>query len=287
MFFEPPLTTLKGVQTDTPRLANFQSSLHTLQSQDQTAAAKALEASLQAWEQAVADVAADKHYDPRERYCLQQSWLWAIYDAARQLQMESNISRTIYKRACRVLEQTPKPGRPADLSFRQGNDLIRKMLEHLQLVTTFYQAALSGVTTQRGPHLPPPAPGFQRTNVLETTEDPAIAEAIWQIFIQDNQYVRTILLGDATTGATIVDNCLTVPGDPIVPGRGLWIKSHTLLRQAISTWLGAKIPHDYDQVRCIFISPKGQPVSYLSKTDPLSYSTVSLKLVQAAKAGLS
>jgi len=285
MFSEPPVSIFKGVQPDAPEFARFQSSIKSLPSQPPLTNAQALEKILEDWEQFSRIIATSSLYDPREQYCLQQSWLWEIYAAAKREQIADEASRTIYNRACKVLEHTPSPARPTDLSFRTGDDLIRKMLEHLHQVAEFYQTALH-TTMQRSAQMPAPTPGFQRSNVLETTDDPALAEELLQVFLGDNQYVRTILLGDATSGATIVDNCLTIPGDPIVPGRGLWIKSHTLLRKTISAWLGAVLSHDYDQVRCIFISPKGQPVSFLSKTEPLSYSTVSLKIVQAAKAGL-
>ena len=286
MFSEPPLPIFKGVQPTTPWFTRFQASLNALKAKQAVSAAKALETALAQWEQMGPSLAADSHYDPREQYCFQQAWLWEIYTIAKTKQIQDSASRLIYKRACKVLDQTPSPSRPLDLKFREGDDLIQKMLEHLRRVNEYYQTILSGATLPRAAQLPAPTPGFQRTNVLEATDDPAKAEALLQAFLADDQYVRTILLGDASSGATIVDNCLTIPGDPIVPGRGIWVKSHTLLRQTISAWLGATLSHDYDQVRCIFISPKGRPVSYLSKTDALSYSTVSLKIVQAAKAGL-
>lgn len=282
MFSEPPLTAFKGVQPDVPWFVRFKTCLITLQAQQPPAVSEALEASLREWEQIRIILTAGEAYGSREQYCLQQSGLWEIYEALERLKMEATISRMIYHRACKVLDLTPPVARPADLTFREGDNLIRKMLAHLQTVAVFYRSALPSTTRQRGAQMIPPSPGFQRTNVLEATTDPTIAEGLWQVFLNDNQYVRTILLGeDVATGATTVDNRLNKPGGGVQPGRGLWIKSYTLLRPKISTWLATALPHNYDLVRCIFISPKGKPVSFLTKSDPLDQANISDGILEA------
>ncbi|MEO6760576.1 MAG: hypothetical protein ABIO24_14040 [Saprospiraceae bacterium] len=285
MFSEPPLTVFKGLAPDTPSLIRFRASLQSLQTQPAQTAVDTLAESLRDWEQIGADPSAGDQYDPRELYCLRQSTLWEIYETAQRQQMQDAVNRLIYNRACKVLEQTPAAAQPANLQFRQGDDLIRKMLEHLRGIATFYQAVLASVAGRHGSLLIPPSPGFRRTNVLEANMDALQAEGLFQVFKNDNQYVRTILLGDdATAGATLVDNRLNIPGGGIKPGRGLWIKSYALLRPKISSWLAASLPHDYDQLRCIFISPKGKPVSFLTRSVPLDQANVSAELLNAADA---
>ena len=282
--FSEPLTVFKGTQ-DLSWMAPFQSSLRALQSQPLPDAAEALAASLQEWEHIETALSTDAHYDLREEYCIQQSGLWEIFAATRRHRMEGAVGRIIYNRACKVLERTPTPARPANLAFREGDHVIRKMLDHLHDVAIFYQSKLPAATKPGDAPPIPPSPGFHRTNVLEAATEPTLANAFWQTFLADNQYVRTILLGDdVAAGATLVDNRLNKPGGGITPGRGLWVKSYSLLRPKISSWLAAALPHDYEQVRCIFISPKGKPVSFLTKTDALDQLNVSAGLLDAADA---
>ncbi len=282
--FSEPLIAFKGVQ-DAPGMAAFQSSLHALESQPLPDAVAALSASLQEWEQLEAALSADPRYDAREVYCIQQSSLWEIFAATQQHRLESAVGRIVYNRACKVLERTPPAGRPADLVFREGDNVIRKMLAHLHDVAEFYWSKLPVAPREGADQLIPPSSGFQRTSVLEAAADPAMADALWRLFVNDNQYVRTILLGDdVAAGATLVDKRLNKPGGGITPGRGLWVKSYSLLRPKISSWLAVALPHDYEQVRCIFISPKGKPASFLTKSDPLDQLNVSAELLHAADA---
>lgn len=283
--FAKPLTVYKDIDLAIPWLAPFQISLQALTSVHSPNTSEALEASFREWEHMTIALTADTRYDPREQYCIQQSCLWKIYAATERQEMEENVGRMVYNRACKVLEQTPVESRPADLTFREGDQLIQKMLEHLRSVALFYQQAVAGTLQVGEPVGLPPSPGFHRTNVLEAATEPTLANAFWQTFLADNQYVRTILLGDdAAAGAKTVDNRLNKPGGGITPGRGLWVKSYSLLRPKISSWLAAALPHDYEQVRCIFISPKGKPVSFLTKSDPLDQLNVSAELLKAADA---
>ncbi len=285
--FSEPHPAFKGLPADAPWLAHFETCLARLHCPPPSPE-EALAASLREWEQGGLTLTSDTAYQAKEQYCIRQTFLWEIYQHLESKAMGDTLSRTIYNRACDVLEHTFPAHRPIDLSFREGDNLIRKMLEHLRSVAAFYENALQ---TDREiddvlQELPP-STGFRRTTVLESTANPDEAETMLQTFLAENQFVRTILLGDdASAGATIVDKCLTIPGAGITPGRGLWVKSHTLLRLPISTWLGAALPHEYEQVRCIFMSPKGKPASFLSKTEPLTFATVSLKIIQAAKLGL-
>lgn len=287
--FSEPHPAFKGLPNNASWLTHFEASLAFLQPPPPPDPAEALAASLREWERGSLLLANDADYQAKEKYCIQQTFLWEIYQHMDRHAIGTTLPRIIYHRACAVLEQTFPPHRPISLRFREGENRMRKMLEHLRSIATFYQAALQDDSEVES--LPPdqvlPSPGFRKTTVLEATLDPALAEEAWHTFLADNQSVRTILLGDeVASGAGIVDKCLTIPGAGITPGKGLWVKTYTLLRPAISTWLGAAIPHDYDQVRCIFISPTGKLVGILSKTDPLTFGTVSLKIVQAAKAGL-
>ena len=285
--FSEPHPAFKGIPPDAPWLTHFKSCLACLHTSSPDAA-EALAISLREWEEGSVALAADTSYQAKEQYCIRQTFLWEIYQHMESHAMGDTLSRMIYNRACEVLESTFPTHRPIDLAFRDGENVIRKMLEHLRSIASFYENVLQMDPEAESLPAPlPPSPGFRKTTVLEPTMDPAEAETIFQAFLAENQFVRTILLGDDDTSeAIMVDKCLTIPGAGITPGRGLWVQSYSLLRLAISTWLGAAIPHDYDQVRCIFMSPKGKPTAFLSKTDPLTFGTVSLKIVQAAKLGL-
>jgi len=285
--FSEPHPAFKGLPLDAPWLNHFEKSLRCLNCPPPERESL-LAVSLKEWEQGSQLLVSDNTYHAKEQYCIRQTFLWEIYQHVEGHANSDTLNRIIYNRACEVLDTTFPPHRPINLDFRKGDNVIRKMLEHLRSVAAFYENALQNdPEAESVPQQLPPSNGFRRTTVLEPTAHPDEAETMLQTFLVENQFVRTILLGDdASTGATIVDKCLTIPGAGITPGRGLWVKSHRLLRLAISTWLGAAIPHDYEQVRCIFMSPKGKPTAFLSKTDPLSFATVSLKIVQAAKAGL-
>ncbi|MBK8923235.1 MAG: hypothetical protein IPM81_17280 [Saprospirales bacterium] len=242
---------------------------------------------LAAWARGSAGLAADVAYRASERYCIRQSQLWQIYAAIEDRGLGAAISRTIFNRARDVVDETPLAAQPADRSFLEGENVIRKTLEHLRVVAAFYAGALQAGGGQENIAGPlPPSNGFQVLTALEATANPLQADALFRRFIADNQYVRGILLGDdATPLAGILDDCLFDSGQAIDSGRGLWVKSHALLRAQISTWLGVHIPHDYAQLRGVFVSPLGKPTGVLTKTEPFNFTTVSLKIVQAAQAG--
>lgn len=287
--FTPTLSNPKGIKKQASWANEFQAALNALQPFDPAKLDQLLATSLDAWSRGSAGLATEVGYQAAERYCIRQSYLWQIYAAIEAKGKGADASRTIYNRARDVVDETPFTARPADLSFLEGDNLIRKTLEHLRSAQVYYAQTLKsagGLENATGPL--PPSGNFQALTVVEANADPAQAEAMLQRFLGDNQYVRAILLGDdAGNGATILDNCIADPGAGITPGCALWVKSYTLLRVQISTWLGALQQHDYNQVRCIFMSAKGKPTDFLSKTDPLSFATVSREIVQAAQADLA
>ncbi len=285
--FTQALTNPRGINAQATWNAHFQTALTALQAANPDALDQAFNTSLAEWETGSGGLATDPSYQAVERYCIRQSYLWQIYAAIEQLGKGDTVSRTIFNRAKDVLEETPPAAQPADRSFLEGDNLIRRTLEHLRQVAIFYPAALRAAGGLESAQLPlDPSPGFQALTVLEADTDPAQAEKILQRLWDDNQRVRAILLGaDATAdSADILDNCIFDPGAGLATGHALWVKSYTLLRASISTWLGAHIPHDYAAVRCIFMSPLGKPSGLLTLADPFNFTSVSLKIVQAAQA---
>ena len=285
--FAQPHPAFVPVQPNAPWQESFKAALAPFQPFNPASLDEALAKSLDEWTTGSAKLAADPALPAVQRYCIRQASLWRIYAAIESNGKGADISRTIYNRACAVVEETPQAARPADLSFMQGENLIRKTLEHLRRTAVFYQEKTLGDQGQESTAAIPPSPGFRKTTVVEAGADPGQADSMLLAFLNDNRYVRTILLGDdpvAAAGAVIVDNRLNIPGGGIDPGRGLWVKSYTLLRPQISTWLGAAIPHEYDQVRCIFISPRGKPSSFLAITAPLDPANVSSEILDAADA---
>lgn len=285
--FSTPTPEFRGIQPIAPWLADFQHALSVLDPFDPAALEQMLEKSLEHWARGSSALVADATYTPVERYCIRQRYLWRIYAAYEAHGKGSEIGRSIYNRAVAVIDETPEEARPLDLSFREGENLIRKTMAHLLIVSAFYEKAILAKGAPPAEPFLPPSPGFKKTTALEATTDPAEARNQLLTFMTDNQYVRAIVLGndaDITAGATVVDNRLNIPGAGITPGRGLWVKDHILLRPEISTWLGATLPHEYEQLSCIFISPKGKASSFLTKADPLDQANVSAGLLDAADA---
>lgn len=285
--FAHPLTNLQTPPTGIPGQTLFQAALTTLQPFNPDHLDEHLENALGSWAKGSAELAAAPNITAEEKYCIRQNILWRLYVTIETHGLGADIARTIYNRARTVIDETPVAARPLDLSFLEGDNLIRKTLEHLRQLAVFYQNLFpKGVVLDNNSFLPPSA-GFRKTTVIEANLPQEQAEAQLQKFLADNHYVRAILLGDdpvAAAGAVPLDNRLNIPGGGIDPGRGLWVKSYTLLRPHISTWLGAVIPHDYAQVRCIFISPKGKPSSFLNKTTPLDPANISSEILDAADA---
>ncbi|MEZ4940916.1 MAG: hypothetical protein R3D58_08605 [Saprospiraceae bacterium] len=285
--FTQALTNPRGINAQAAWDAHFQTALTTLQAANPDALDQALAASLTEWETGSGGLATDPSYQASERYCIRQSYLWQLYAAIEQLGKGAAVSRTIFNRAKDVLEETPPAAQPADRSFLEGDNLIRRTLEHLRQVAIFYPAAIRAASGLESASPPlDPSPGFQALTLLDADADPAQAEKTLQRLWADNGRVRAILLGaDATAdSADILDNCIFDPGAGLATGHALWVKSYTLLRASISTWLGAEIPHDYLQVRCIFLSPRGKPTDLIAVGAPFDFVTVSLKIVQAAQA---
>lgn len=285
--FTQALTNPRGINAQAAWDAHFQAALTTLQAANPDALEQAFATSITEWETGSGGLATDPSYQAMERYCIRQNYLWQIYATIEQLGKGDTVSRTIFNRAKDVLEETPPAAQPADQSFLQGDNLIRRTLEHLRQVALFYPAAIRAAGGLESAQLPlEPSPGFQALTLLAPDADPAQAEKTLQRLWANNERVRALLLGaDATAdSADILDNCIFDPGAGLATGHALWVKSHTLLRSSISTWLGAQIPHDYATVRCIFMSPQGKPSGLLKLTDPFDFASVSLKIVQAAQA---
>ncbi len=283
--FAQTLVNLKGINAQAAWDAHFQAALSAFKPFQAATLDQALEKSLLQWEKGSAGLAADHAYQAAERYCIRQIYLWKIYAIVETNGKGDTISRTIFNRAKDVLKETPAAAQPTDQSFLEGDNLIRRTLEHLRQLSVFYTNTLrtNNGLESTGAGLQP-SPGFQALTVLEANADPTQSETVLHRLLGDNSRVRSVLLGaDASDGADILDNCIFDPGAGIATGHALWVKSFSLLRATISTWLGAQIPHDYEQVRCIFMSPKGKPSGLLLKTDALSFVTVSLKIVQAAQ----
>jgi len=282
--FTQALTNLRGINAQSAWDVRFKAGLAALQAANPNTIDQAMNTSLAEWEKASGALAADHAYQALERYCIRQAYLWQIYAAAEALGKGDAVSRTIFNRAKDVLEETPLAAQPADRSFLEGENVIRRTLEHLRQVAVFYPNALragAGLESAQPPL--EPSPGFQALTVVEAGANPVQAENLLHRLWADNGRVRAILLG-ADADANILDNCIFDPGAGLATGHALWLKSHTLLRPAISTWLGAHIPHEYDKLRCIFMSPKGKPSGLLTKAEAFSFVTVSLKIVQAAQA---
>ncbi|TNE56720.1 MAG: hypothetical protein EP344_11970 [Bacteroidetes bacterium] len=284
--FTTPLTNPVGPKPGSAWAAHFDAALAALNDLIPESLDTSLENSLGEWTQGSGALATDMSYGAAERYCIRQAQLWRIYVRLADAGLGEDVSRPIFNRAKQVVEETPETARPADLGFLEGSNLIRKTLEHLRQVAVYYPQALraaNGLESAAGAL--PPSADFQVTTVLEADADPAQSENMFRRFLEHNENVRSILLGaDAADAADILDNCLYDPGAGITPGQVLWIKSHALLRTSISTWLGATIPHEYEQVRCVFMSPLGKPSGLLQLADDLSFVTVSLQIVEAAQA---
>jgi hypothetical protein len=284
--FTSALTNLKGIKANSAWDAHFKAAAAAFKPFNAATLDQTLAKSLSAWEKGSAGLAADPTYQAVERYCIRQSYLWQIYAAIEAHGKGQDVSRTIFNRAKDVLEETPRAGQPADRSFLEGENLIRRTMEHLRLLSNFYQTALRAAAgLESATAALEPSPGFQALTTIEANANPVQAEAMLQKLLSDNTRVRSILLGaNQADAADILDNCIFDPGAGLATGHALWVKSHSLLRTSISTWLGAVIPHEYEKVRCIFMSPLGKPSGLLAVTDSLSFVTVSLKIVQAAQA---
>lgn len=286
LMFTLTLTNPKGINAQAAWDGEFKLAVTTAQTPDAPDLDQVLNKSQSDWEKGSAGLAIDPAYQAVERYCIRQSYLWQIYAAFDAQGKGGDVSRVIFNRAKDVIEETPVAARPADLSFLEGDNLIRRTLEHLRQVAIFYANTLQQASGLESTNAAlQPSPGFQALTVLEADSDSNQAETILQALLTDNERVRGILLGaDAPGDADILDNCIFDPGAGIESGWALWVKNHTLLRTSVSTWLGAVIPHEYDQLRCIFISPMGKPSGVLTAAEDFSFVTVSLKIVQAAQA---
>jgi hypothetical protein len=220
--FTPELTAPIGINQQTAWAEQFRSAVASAGSASPSTLDQALAAALAAWARGSAGLAADVAYRASERYCIRQSQLWQIYAAIEDRGLGAAISRTIFNRARDVVDETPLAAQPADRSFLEGENVIRKTLEHLRVVAAFYAGALqagSGQENIAGPL--PPSNGFQVLTALEATANPLQADALFRRFIADNQYVRGILLGDDATPAGRYSGRLLVrfrPGHRLGPG---------------------------------------------------------------------
>lgn len=140
--FSKPHPAFQGLPTDAAWLTHLEASLAFLRPPPPSDPAEALAASLREWDRGSLLLANDARYQAKEQYCLRQSFLWEIYQHMAVYTPGDTLSRIIYDRACAVLDQTFSAHRPIDLSFREGENGMQKMLEHLSDVATFYQTAL-------------------------------------------------------------------------------------------------------------------------------------------------
>lgn len=281
--FATPLAHPKGINPRASWAESFQAALDALTSFTAATAEQALDKSLEAWERGSAGLALDQSYQPKECYCIRQQVLWKIYARLKAGNAADAGARKIYNRAKDVLEETPEPAQPGDLTFTQGDGLIEKMLQHLKAVDAFYQnltqpdtGLLESAHETPGPALPPTSDGFLCTLVLKTGMDAGQARRFWQQFLAQNTQVRMITLGSdalAQDASTLADPIFFSPGGAQKPGRCLWVQIADV-QPDVRQWLQSQGFAQPEQARCIFVKASGALSAVLKASDIIDETAV-------------